>query len=106
MRRSRLVGCGAYLPDRVLSNDDLALRIDTSDAWIRTRTGIGQRHVAADDELTSDLACAASGAALEAAGVRAEDLDLIVLATSIAIVNLLVDVSYRLIDPRIRAGAA
>ena len=82
MRRSRLVGCGAYLPDRVLSNDDLAGRIDTSDEWIRTRTGIGQRHVAADDELTSDLACAASRQALETAGVGAADLDLIVLATS------------------------
>ncbi len=82
MRRSRLVGCGAYLPDRVLSNDDLAGRIDTSDEWIRTRTGIGQRHVAADDELTSDLACAASRKALESAGVDAADLDLIVLATS------------------------
>lgn len=82
MRRSRLVGCGAYLPDRVLSNDDLAGRIDTSDEWIRTRTGIGQRHVAADDELTSDLACAASRKALETAGVGAADLDLIVLATS------------------------
>ena len=82
MRRSRLVGCGAYLPDRVLSNDDLAGRIDTSDEWIRTRTGIGQRHVAADDELTSDLACAASSRALESAGVEAAGLDLIVLATS------------------------
>ena len=82
MRRSRLVGCGAYLPDRVLGNDDLAARIDTSDEWIRTRTGIRQRHVAADDELTSDLACAASRAALAAAGVRADALDLVVLATS------------------------
>jgi len=82
MRRSRLVGCGAYLPDRVVSNDDLAGRIDTSDEWIRTRTGIGQRHVAADDELTSDLACAASRQALSRAGVDAADLDLIVLATS------------------------
>ena len=82
MRRSRLVGCGAYLPDRVLTNNDLAARIDTDDEWIRTRTGIRQRHVAADDELTSDLAHAACRAALEAAGVQAGALDLLVLATS------------------------
>ena len=82
MRRSRLVGCGAYLPDRVLGNDELSTRIDTSDEWIRTRTGIRQRHVAADDELTSDLACAASRAALERAGIGAGKLDLLVLATS------------------------
>ncbi|MDE0051849.1 MAG: ketoacyl-ACP synthase III [Rhodospirillales bacterium] len=82
MRRSRLVGCGAYLPDRVLGNDELSTRIDTSDEWIRTRTGIRQRHVAADDQLTSDLACAASRAALEAAGIGAGKLDLLVLATS------------------------
>ena len=82
MRRSRLVGCGAYLPERVISNDELAARIDTSDEWIRTRTGIGQRHIAADHELTSDLAHAACRAALDAAGVRAEALDLLVLATS------------------------
>ena len=82
MRRSRLVGCGAYLPDRVLSNDELSTRIDTSDEWIKTRTGIRQRHVAADDQLTSDLACAASQAALEAAGIDAAALDLLVLATS------------------------
>ena len=82
MRRSRLVGCGAYLPDRVLGNDELSTRIDTSDEWIRTRTGIRQRHVAADDQLTSDLACAASQAALESAGIGADSLDLLVLATS------------------------
>ena len=82
MRRSRLVGCGAYLPDRVLGNDELSTRIDTSDEWIRTRTGIRQRHVAADDQLTSDLACAASQAALERAGIGAGSLDLLVLATS------------------------
>ncbi|MDE0391458.1 MAG: ketoacyl-ACP synthase III [Rhodospirillales bacterium] len=82
MRRSRLVGCGAYLPERVLSNDELSTRIDTSDEWIKTRTGIRQRHVAADDQLTSDLACAASQAALEAAGIGVDSLDLLVLATS------------------------
>lgn len=82
MRRSRFVGCGAYLPDKVLRNDDLAARIDTSDEWIAARTGIRQRHIAADGELTSDLAYAAGQAALDAAGINAARLDLLVLATS------------------------
>ena len=82
MRRSRFVGCGAYLPDKVLRNDDLATRIDTSDEWIAARTGIRQRHIAADGELTSDLAYAAGQAALDAAGIDAARLDLLVLATS------------------------
>ncbi len=82
MRRSRFVGCGAYLPEKVLTNDDLAARIDTSDEWIATRTGIRQRHVAADGELTSDLAHAAAADALKAAGLGADSLDLLVLATS------------------------
>ena len=82
MRRSRFVGCGAYLPDKVLRNDDLAARIDTSDEWIAARTGIRQRHIAADGELTSDLAYAAGQAALDAAGIDAARLDLLVLATS------------------------
>ncbi len=82
MRRSRFIGCGAYLPDKVIGNDDLAARVDTSDEWITTRTGIKQRHIAADDELTSDLAHAASRAALSAAGLDAAKIDLLVLATS------------------------
>ena len=82
MRRSRFVGCGAYLPDKVLGNDELAARVETSDEWITTRTGIRQRHIAADDELTSDLAHAACQAALEAAGLDAAKVDLLVLATS------------------------
>ena len=82
MRRSRFVGCGAYLPDRILRNADLAARIDTSDEWIAARTGIRQRHIAADGELTSDLAHAAGRAALDAAGIDAARLDLLVLATS------------------------
>ena len=82
MRRSRIIGCGAYLPEKVLSNEDLAERIDTSDEWIVGRTGIKQRHIAADDELTSDLALAACEAALKDAGVSAGEIDLIVLATS------------------------
>jgi len=80
--RSRIVGTGRYLPSRILGNDELAERIDTSDEWIRTRTGIRQRHIAADDEQTSDLALAASRQALQSAGIAAADVDLIVLATT------------------------
>ena len=80
--KSLVVGCGAYLPENVVTNDELAQRIDTSDAWIRKRTGIRQRHIAADGELTSDLAAAACRPALEAADIDGGDVDLIVLATS------------------------
>ena len=82
MRRARVVGTGAYLPARVLTNDQLAEVVDTSDAWIVERTGIRQRHIAAEDELTSDLALAAARAALEAADVPVRQLDMIVVATS------------------------
>ncbi|HTQ34020.1 MAG TPA: 3-oxoacyl-ACP synthase, partial [Stellaceae bacterium] len=58
--RSQVAGCGAYLPERILTNDELARCLDTSDAWIRQRTGIGERRIAADGELTSDLAVAAA----------------------------------------------
>lgn len=70
------------MPENIVTNDDLAQRIDTSDAWIRKRTGIQQRHIAADGELTSDLAVAACRPALESAGVDPQEIDLIVLATS------------------------
>ncbi len=80
--RSVILGCGSYLPENVLTNEELARRVETSDEWIRTRTGIHQRHIAADDENTSDLALAAARAALDDAGVDARDIDLIVLATS------------------------
>jgi 3-oxoacyl-[acyl-carrier-protein] synthase III len=80
--RSVMLGVGAYLPARVLSNAELAKRVDTSDEWIRERTGIRQRHIAADDERTSDLAIAASRKALEAAGREAKDVDLIIVATT------------------------
>lgn len=82
MVRSRVVGTGSYLPANVLTNQALAQRMDTSDEWIVARTGIRQRHIAADDEFVSDLALHASRAALESAGLRAEQIDLIVLATS------------------------
>jgi 3-oxoacyl-[acyl-carrier-protein] synthase-3 len=80
--RSQIAGCGGYLPERVVTNDELAARLDTSDAWIRQRTGIGERRIAADGELTSDLACHAARRALERAGMSGSDLDLIVLATA------------------------
>ena len=80
--RSRVLGCGAYLPERVLTNAELAKRIDTSDEWIRQRTGIAQRHVAADGEFTSHLAIKASEDALRRAGIDAAAVDLIVLGTA------------------------
>ncbi|MCX7893956.1 MAG: ketoacyl-ACP synthase III [Burkholderiales bacterium] len=80
--RSRIVGTGGYLPARIVTNDELSRTLDTSDEWIRSRTGIRQRHIAAPDETSSDLALPASRTALAAAGVAAADLDLIVVATS------------------------
>ena len=80
--RSRVIGCGAYLPERIVTNAELARRLDTSDEWIVQRTGIRQRHVAAPGELTSDLAVHAAERALAAAGLTGADLDLIVLATA------------------------
>jgi 3-oxoacyl-[acyl-carrier-protein] synthase III len=82
MTYSRITGTGGYLPARVLSNKDLESLVETSDEWIVARTGIRQRHIAADDEFTSDLALHACRRALEAAGKTAADVDLIVLATS------------------------
>ncbi|HZD25274.1 MAG TPA: beta-ketoacyl-ACP synthase III [Alphaproteobacteria bacterium] len=82
MYRSVFAGCGAYLPARVIDNHELAKTVDTSDEWIVERTGIRRRHVAAEGEMTSDLALAAAREALASAGVAAQDLDLIVLATS------------------------
>ena len=79
---SRIVGTGSYLPQKVLTNRDLELAVDTTDEWIFTRTGIRQRHIAADGETTSDLALEASRSALHAAGTAAGDLDLIVVATT------------------------
>jgi 3-oxoacyl-[acyl-carrier-protein] synthase-3 len=79
---SRIVGTGSYLPAQVLTNVELAKRVDTSDEWIRTRTGIRQRHIAAPDEMTSDLALAAAREALTAAGLAPAAVDMIVLATT------------------------
>jgi len=79
---ARIVGTGGYLPEKVLTNHDLARMVDTSDEWIVTRTGIRQRHIAAADQKASDLALEASRRALSAAGIAAEQLSLIVVATT------------------------
>src|SRR5450631_2708728 len=80
--RSQVVGYGGYLPEKIVTNADLAERLDTTDEWIVQRTGIRQRHVAAVGEFTSDLATAAARQALRVAGMTGNDLDLIVLATA------------------------
>ena len=80
--RSILAGCGAYLPDRVIDNNELAKLVDTSDDWIKQRTGIEKRHVVADGELTSDLAVKAADRALTRANIAANDIDLIIVATT------------------------
>ncbi len=79
---ARIIGTGGYLPEKVLTNQDLARLVDTSDEWIVTRTGIRQRHIAADGEVASDLALGASRKALAAAGIRADQLSLIIVATT------------------------
>jgi 3-oxoacyl-[acyl-carrier-protein] synthase-3 len=80
--RSQVVGCGSYLPHKVMSNDELAQSVDTSDEWIRKRTGIRERHLAAEGEATSDMGLQAARAALTQAGLSPDDLDLIVCATA------------------------
>jgi 3-oxoacyl-[acyl-carrier-protein] synthase-3 len=80
--RSQIIGCGAYLPEGVLSNSELAKKDNTSDEWIRTRTGIERRHIAAKGETTSDLAFHAAKAALADAKIGVDDLDLIIVATT------------------------
>ena len=79
---SRIIGTGSYLPHNVVTNDDLAQRMDTSDEWINSRTGIRQRHIAQAGETSSSLALEASKAAIASAGIAAQDIDLIILATS------------------------
>jgi 3-oxoacyl-[acyl-carrier-protein] synthase-3 len=82
MKRARVIGCGAFLPSNVVTNEDLSQRVDTSDEWIRERTGIHQRHIALPGEKTSDLALAAARAALTDAGIDAGELDMIICATT------------------------
>ncbi len=79
---SKIIATGSYLPAKILTNDELAQTVDTSDEWIRTRSGIRARRIAAADEQTSDLAVAAAREALAAAGVAAAEVDLIVVATT------------------------
>ena len=80
--RTVVKGCGGYLPERVLTNEDLAKVVDTTDDWIATRTGIKERRIAGKGEFTSTMGTAAAQAAIEDAGLRPEDIDLIILATS------------------------
>jgi len=80
--RSVVLGCGSYLPSRVVTNSDLSRMVDTTDEWITQRTGIRERRIAADGETTSDMGIKAAQAALAAAGVDAQSIDLVVLATS------------------------
>lgn len=80
--RSKIAGCGSYLPANIVTNDDLAKQLDTSDEWIKSRSGIEKRHLAAEGEFTSHLAIKAAERALAHAGVDADDIDLVVLATS------------------------
>ena len=80
-RHAAVVGLGSVLPDRIVPNEEFARLVDTSDEWIRERTGIGERHFAAEGQVTSDLAVAATRTALSSAGISAEQLDLIVCAT-------------------------
>ena len=80
--RSAAIGCGRYLPEKILTNDELATMVDTSNEWIVQRTGITARHIAAEGETTSDLGTKAALAAIENAGIEADSIDLIILATS------------------------
>ena len=80
--RSVLLGVGSHLPERIVTNAELAAKVDTSDEWIVARTGISERHIAADGEKTSDLALVAAQKALEAAGRTADDVDLVIVATT------------------------
>ena len=82
MIHSRIVGTGSYLPEKVLTNADLEKMVDTNDEWIRERTGIRQRHVAAEGQTTSDLAVEAAKRAMEAAGVTAAEIDLLIVGTT------------------------
>jgi len=81
---SRIIGTGGYLPQQIVTNADLEKMVDTSDAWIRERTGIAQRHIAAEDEFTVDLAEACARRAIDAAGISTGKIDLIIVATTTA----------------------
>src|SRR2546428_2487840 len=80
-RTCSIVGVGSYVPEKLLTNADLEKMVETSDEWIMSRTGIKERHIAATDEYTSDIASKAALKALQRAGVHADQLDLIIIAT-------------------------
>ena len=82
INKSRIIGTGSYLPKRILTNNELAKSVETSDDWIVERSGIQQRHIAADDETTADIAYQAALEALVSADILIDDIDLIVLATT------------------------
>jgi len=82
LKNARITGTGSYLPERIMTNADMEKVVDTTDQWIQERTGIKQRHIAADDQTTCDLAEQASLKAIEAAGINKEDIDLIIIATT------------------------
>lgn len=82
MTYSKIIGTGSYLPEKILTNQDLESIVDTSDSWIRSRTGIEQRHIAAENEMASDLAIKACSKAIKSAGVSTEKIDLIIVATT------------------------
>lgn len=82
MIRSRLIGCGSYLPEKIVTNNDLSKFVETSDEWIAQRTGIRARHIAGDHEKTSDMATKAALRALEMAGLQGSDIDAVILATT------------------------
>lgn len=84
MTYSRITGTGSYLPEKILTNKDMEKLVDTTDEWIRERTGIRQRHIAAEDETTCDLASHAALRAIEMAGKSSSDIDLVILATTTA----------------------
>ena len=82
MTYSRIVGTGRYLPERIMTNFDLEKIVDTTDEWIRTRTGVERRHVVAEDETTSDMCVEAAKIAIEDAGVDVSDIDLVITGTT------------------------
>ena len=82
MTHSKIIGTGSYLPEKILTNQDLESIVDTNDSWIRTRTGIEQRHIAADNEMASDLAVNACLKAIESADISIDKIDLIIVATT------------------------
>jgi 3-oxoacyl-[acyl-carrier-protein] synthase-3 len=82
MTYSKIIGTGSYLPKKILTNHDLESVVDTSDSWIRSRTGIEQRHIAAENEMASDLAMNACFKAIESADISADKIDLIIVATT------------------------